>query len=222
MPTPRHKPTPKRRADVHELAALGLSVDRIGAIVGVGATTLREYYFDELHVGRSSAVQHYAQSLKSMSTQVDESKNATPQALAATIFALKTLGQWREKSTDIDSDFFEPSKAKPAKVREAVLAAYGNAASTQEVAALAGISVTELSEMRDTDPKFAAECDRASAMARARMEAVLRTAALNGDTGAARMWLERRHPDFHPETNRPASSRLASEDEAASTPFEYL
>jgi hypothetical protein len=90
---PAHVPTEKDRKLVQLCMAQGFTVERTAQLVGVGTTTLRKYYSEELQSGADKALTAVAGTLFSIATDRSHPKCAT-----AAIFLLKAKGGWRENS----------------------------------------------------------------------------------------------------------------------------
>ena len=92
MPRPRFKATPEHRAQVSQLAALGVPYQDIAAIIGIASKNvlIREFR-TELDVGVAKANARVAQRLFEIAT-AGEPRNAVP----ACIFWLKTRARWKE------------------------------------------------------------------------------------------------------------------------------
>lgn len=211
----RHIPTADTKRQVVAWAMIGLNHELMARLVGIDAKTLRAHYREELWQGQARGLAEIHKA--GFEAALTKGKDGD----AMRIFTLKCRGRWRQSGPGIDDEFWQATAPK-LSVRETLMRAYAGASSPQEAAACAGISMTELDEMRSQDPKFASECDRVAAQARAKMEATLRASALEGDTASLRMWLERRHPDFHPQTNTPAVAVSATDESADEVAFEYL
>lgn len=71
--------------------AQGYTVERTARLMGVGETTLRKYYGEELQTGADKAISVVAGTLFSIATDRNH-----PKCVTAAIFLLKCKGRWRE------------------------------------------------------------------------------------------------------------------------------
>jgi hypothetical protein len=90
---PAHHPAEKDRRLVQLCMAQGFTVERTARLMGLGQTTLRKYYGDELRTGADKAISVVAGTLYSIATDRNHPKCAT-----AAIFLLKAKGGWRENA----------------------------------------------------------------------------------------------------------------------------
>lgn len=88
---PAHRPTDKDRKLVQLCMAQGFTVERTSRLMGIGETTLRKYYGEELQTGADKAISVVAGTLFSIATDRNH-----PKCTTAAIFLLKAKGGWRE------------------------------------------------------------------------------------------------------------------------------
>lgn len=90
---PAHVPTERDRITVMLCMAQGFTTERTAKLLGIGETTLRKYYREELDVGADKALTKVAGVLFSIATDRNHPKCAT-----AAIFLLKAKGGWRDNA----------------------------------------------------------------------------------------------------------------------------
>jgi hypothetical protein len=117
-------PTDKDRLQVERMVGFGITQDQIAKIMGIGESTLKKYFADELSNGVSRVNSAVAQNLFSIATSRD------PGSVAAAIFWMKTRGRWRETNHHVHSG---DDKEPPIKID----------------ANLKGLSDTELDQMQN-------------------------------------------------------------------------
>jgi hypothetical protein len=91
---PAHVPSEKDRKLVQLCMAQGYTVERTASLIGIGVTTLKKYYAEELQNGSDKALTAVAGTLFSIATDRSHPKCAT-----AAIFLLKAKGGWRENAS---------------------------------------------------------------------------------------------------------------------------
>ncbi len=89
---PAYQPTDKDRRIAEMLAGWAIPQERIAAVIGVDAKTLRKHFPAELDVGLAKLEAQFAGNLLRIAQGQDR------QALVATIFALKARFGWVEAS----------------------------------------------------------------------------------------------------------------------------
>lgn len=97
MPTPAHKPTIEKRAEVRALASFGTPHEDIAKYIGVAVHTLRKYYLEELNssaIKANAAVGKYLFSLASGNAMKQGATHGD--CRTAAIFWAKTRMGWRE------------------------------------------------------------------------------------------------------------------------------
>ena len=87
---PPHEPTPKDRKTVEIATSVGIPQPIIARIIGVHETTLRDYYRDELDLGKARANMAVCGNLFRIAT------GNSPQAAASAMFWTKTNAGWKE------------------------------------------------------------------------------------------------------------------------------
>lgn len=90
---PAHVPTERDRITVMLCMAQGFTTERTANLIGIGETTLRKHYREELDIGADKALTKVAGVLFSIATDRNHPKCAT-----AAIFLLKAKGGWRDNS----------------------------------------------------------------------------------------------------------------------------
>jgi transposase len=90
MAAPRHVVTDQNRRQVKALAGMGMPVDGIARVLGIGRSTIVKYYRDDLDQGSIEANAKVAQSL------FEKATGDGPSAVQAAIFWLKTRARWTE------------------------------------------------------------------------------------------------------------------------------
>jgi len=88
MPRKPHQKTPQLAGMIENMAAFGITVKQICAIVGVHERTLLKYYKHELETGPPKAIANVANSLYRIAT------GDGPQAARAAEFYLRTRARW--------------------------------------------------------------------------------------------------------------------------------
>jgi hypothetical protein len=88
---PPHKPTEESRQKVRVLAGLGMVVDDIARVAGIGETALRKYYPKEMAKGRAEANVRVSQALFRSATKREN--------VIAQMFWLKNRAGWKDLAT---------------------------------------------------------------------------------------------------------------------------
>lgn len=96
---PKHEPTPQSRQLVQLCMAQGYTVERTANVVGIGHTTLRKYYEEELANGADKAMSAVAATLFGIAMDKNH-----PKCVTAAIFLLKAKAGWRENEVAKDPD----------------------------------------------------------------------------------------------------------------------
>jgi hypothetical protein len=96
---PKHEPTPKDRQLVQLFMAQGYTVERAARAMGIGETTLRKYYTEELETGADKAMSAVAGTLFGIAMDRNH-----PKCVTAAIFLLKTKGGYKESAPAADPE----------------------------------------------------------------------------------------------------------------------